>query len=70
MNIQDMFPVLIFSYLIHYVLSGKNYLNCFATFGSSVCQGSLSWVLFGTTTWLPHGQRLANVEGTASLTQC
>ena len=44
MNIQDMFPFLIISYLIQYVLSSKNSINCFTTFGSSVCQGSLSWV--------------------------
>ena len=30
------------SFLIQYVLSSKNSLNCFTTFGSSVCQGSLS----------------------------
>ena len=48
----------------------SSYYFLFNTFGSSVCQGSLSWVLFGTTIWLPHGQRLAKVEGTASLTQC
>ena len=70
MNIQDMFIFLIISYLIQYVLSGKNSLNCFTAFGSSVCQGSLSWVLFGTAIWLPHGQLYATVEGTVSLTQC
>ena len=42
MNIQDMFPFLIISYLIQYVLSSKNFLSCFATFGSSACHGSLS----------------------------
>ena len=31
-------------FLIQYVLSSKSSLNCFTTFGSSVCQGSLSWV--------------------------
>ena len=30
--------------LIQYVLSSNNYLNCFTIFGSSVCQGNLSWV--------------------------
>ena len=39
MNIQDMFPFLIISYLIQYVLSSKNSLNCFTTLFSSVCQG-------------------------------
>ena len=29
--------------LIQYALSSKNALNCFTTFCSSVCQGSLSW---------------------------
>ena len=70
MNIQDMFIFLIISYLIQYVLSGKNSLNCFTAFGSSVCQGSLSWVLFDTAIWLPHDQLYATVAGTASLTQC
>ena len=31
-------------FLIQYLLRSKNSLNCFITFGSSVCQGSLSWV--------------------------
>ena len=31
-------------FLIQYVISSKNFVNCFTTFGSSVCQGSLSWV--------------------------
>ena len=31
-------------FLRQYVLSSKNSLNCFTTFGSSVCQGNLSWV--------------------------
>ena len=31
-------------FLIQYVLSSKNSLNCFTWFGSSVCQRSLSWV--------------------------
>ena len=43
MNIQYMFLFLIFTYLIQYELGSKNSLNCFATFGSPVCQGSLSW---------------------------
>ena len=63
MNIQDMFP-------IQYVLSSKNYLNCFAIFGSSVCQGSTSWVLFGPAILLPRGQIWDPVEGTAWLSQC
>ena len=37
-----MFPFLIISYVIQYVLSGKNSLNCFTAFGFSVCQGNLS----------------------------
>ena len=37
-----MFTFPIISYLIEYALSGKNSLNCFTTFGSSVCQGSIS----------------------------
>ena len=56
-------------YLIQYVLSSKNPLNCFTTFGSSVSQESLSWVLFGIAIWLPHGQLCATVEGRASITQ-
>ena len=31
-------------FLIQYKLSSKSSLNCFTTFGCSVCQGSLSWV--------------------------
>ena len=31
-------------FLIRYVLSSNNSLNCFTAFGSSVCQRSLSWV--------------------------
>ena len=31
-------------FLIQYVLSSKSSLNCFTPFGSSVCQGTLSWV--------------------------
>ena len=31
-------------FLIQYVLSSENSLSCFTTFGSSVCQESLSWV--------------------------
>ena len=31
-------------FLIQYVLSSKNSLNCFTIFGSSVCEGSLSWL--------------------------
>ena len=61
MNIQDMFPFLIISYLIQYVLISQNSLNCFPNFGSSVCQGSISWVLIGSGTWLPHGQLCATV---------
>ena len=53
MNIQDIFLFLVISYLTQHVLSGKNYLNCFTAFGSSVCQGSLYWVLFGTATFKP-----------------
>ena len=69
MNTHDMFPFLIISCLIQYVLSGKNSLNCFTTFGSSVRQQSLYWVLFGTATWLPHGHLCVTVEETTSLTQ-
>ena len=67
---KDMFPFLIIAYLIQYVLSSKNSLNCLTTFGSSVCQLSLTWLLFDTAIWLPHGQLCATAEGTASLTQC
>ena len=53
-----MFPFIIISYLIKYVLKGKISLNCFTAFGSSVCQGSLSRVLF-----------LLNLKVTGSLVQ-
>ena len=35
MDIKDMFPFLVISYLLQYVLKGKNSLNCFTVFGSS-----------------------------------
>ena len=70
MNVDDMFVFLIISYLIQYVLTSKNSLNCFTGFGSSVFKRSLSWVLSGNAIWLPNGQLCATVEGTASLNQC
>ena len=63
LKLQNEYTGHVSSFYYFLLLSSKNSLNCFTTFDSSVCQGSISRVLLGTAIWLPHGQLCATVEG-------